>query len=252
MPAPPSLTSNMIREIYAQADPRTQVRMRAALAATRGLPVPHAPIGELKKRLQKLEKRAFVLFRTLPHSPFSLTSTVHRLRNMSRVLQGRRKTANSAKVAAFLRANLSRNSDVFTKNRPPNTSSDVAYVLSYMRAANKLLGNIKREHKVSNADLSRQAQFIRRWEDKQGKYNRSASQRADSQALRRNRRTARRQMGTGANLRPAKRAKVNVSRPMIPGRNAPFNVLQGGGPPRALTNAVRMSAQHPAVRVPRF
>lgn len=146
--------NNVLREIYDKVDARTKARMRAATKAVHDRAAPKTPFTSVKSKVRKLLTRAEVVHAALNPPPASLDRVLAALRHMMATLRRPRPS-----FSALLRNDHIYDAGlvVFTEASPPDTRSDSQYVLSFVRAVQAFLTRLLRDHRVSNARLSRAA-----------------------------------------------------------------------------------------------
>ena len=250
-----SLPENMLREIYARADPRTQIRLRAASTDMRKLfakqPMPKMPVKMLTNRLHKVYGRAMTLYNAVPvyNAPEMLYSILSDLTRMKRALPARAAVArgDAAALSTLLRDQLRESPNrVFTMRAPPaDNSNDQAYVLSYLRAVEWHLANLARQLKLSNANKSRAARAgtknLKKTRLRDTVFASVNAAREGSRAQRRVARRAQRRAQRPAAGVVAQGAAMTLA---VPG--LPYDAMRAA-PRRPMANAIRASAQHPAV-----
>lgn len=244
-----TLPANMLREIYARADPRTQVRLRAVSSGTRALfsnrPAPKMPAKMLTDRLRKVHGRALTLYHAMTYrAPELLYPMLGDLTRMVQAVPAGAARGDAAPLATLLRAQM--HSDPFSNEAPADHSSDTAFVFSYLRAVDSYVNNVSRRVRLSNAHRSRAARDTRS-HLKNLRQRTAMFARVDGAADRARRRSQRR--GQRLAQREAQRRTAQVAqaaaRTLAPG-SVPFAEMRAA-PQRPLSNAIRTSAQHPAV-----
>jgi hypothetical protein len=207
------LPNNMLREIYARADPRTQARMRAASSAVHELPKP-PPQSRVHKDVKRLKARADVLKVVV--------------------------TKRAAPLRLYMVPNYA-----YHELAVAEKSRSDKEMRAKVDQVNKLLDKLERELQVTNAERSRAATALRKniKSRRTTRYGEPNTWREHVRAARKREKAwrRRRRPGTAASAVAAATATT-----LVPGRGAPFAVLRGGQR-RSLANAVDASARHPAV-----
>lgn len=234
-----SLPNNIVRSVYGMADPRTQVRMRAAApAVVRELATPAMPAKLLVDRVRRAHGRVMAMYRAGAHTEqvIDYAIALKRMREALPGLAGR----DAAAVARALRDLVPQRYSYTRKDTRKAPRGDAAYVLAYLSAAERDVA--AHQQKVSNASVSR-ASAAWRAERKAaaaaqvrvGGAGAAARKRAQQQ-----RRAGRREVARAA------AARLLDSSTLVPGRGAPFEVMKGAGR-RPVAEVAASAAQHPAV-----
>ena len=295
------LPPNMMRLIYEKAHPVTQFRMRAVSKNVRGMPAPVMPASMLVKLVRDVYKMA-----KNTHQPLVMKKYVERYsinpdyRRVLKVFEDvyfalsemvsmlpKMRGRDAATIAKSLREIVARRrvahvgyglSDLDWNPGNPESLHDVRYMQWWLYDVRQLTRIIRegeaeqlgRDYKISNADLSREAQRTRSYEKSwrglgpdMGLEQRQRARRERITGERLGRRAARRAIAPSQAIAPSRAiapsqaiapsraiAASAAETLLIPGRGAPFDVLAGtrrGAPQRSISSVARAAAVHPAV-----